>query len=128
MERGAILGPRAGRPLALGLLAGAASLLPSCAPGRAVAEDVLTRFVDAVQQEDLDTLYCVNDDGSRNFIHTADVKGRFQTRKRWLWVLLIGFYLVMPWVEIGGKPAILIDIASRHFYLFGNTFNRTGTG
>lgn len=59
MERGAIPGSRAGRLLALGLLAGAASLLPSCAPGRAVAEDVLTRFVDAVQQEDLDTLYCM---------------------------------------------------------------------
>jgi hypothetical protein len=33
--------------------------LAACVPGRATAEDVLTRFVDAVQVEDLDALYCL---------------------------------------------------------------------
>jgi cytochrome c oxidase accessory protein FixG len=75
------------------------------------------------RRPDLDTLYCINPDGSRNAIHPADVRGRHQTRKHRLWLLLIGIYVVLPWLEIGGKPAILFDIARRHFYLFGWTFN-----
>ncbi len=75
------------------------------------------------RRPDLDTLMSVNADGSRNAIHPADCSGRFQDRKHGLWYLLIGIYLAMPWVEIGGKPAILIDIQRRHFYLLGQTFN-----
>ena len=75
------------------------------------------------RRPDLETLYCVNDDGSRNVIHTADVKGRFQVIKKITWTLLISIYLALPWIEIGGHPAVLIEIATRHFYLFGHTFN-----
>lgn len=76
-----------------------------------------------VRRPDLDSLFTVNADGSRNAIHPADVHGRYQRRKHLLWLVLIVVYLAMPWVTVGGKPAILIDIAARHFYLFGRTFN-----
>ncbi|MEY3163010.1 MAG: hypothetical protein RIT25_3005 [Planctomycetota bacterium] len=76
-----------------------------------------------LRRPDLDSLFTVNPDGSRNAIHPADVHGRFQRRKRLLWLVLVVVYLAMPWVTLGGKPAILIDIASRHFHLFGRTFN-----
>ncbi len=72
---------------------------------------------------DLESLYTINPDGSHRKIQTADVKGRYQQRKKLVWALLIAVYLVMPWVEIGGSPAILIDIGKRHFYLFGATYN-----
>ncbi|MEZ5966966.1 MAG: cytochrome c oxidase accessory protein CcoG [Planctomycetota bacterium] len=75
------------------------------------------------RRPDLDSLYCINADGSRNKIHTADVRGRYQRRKWVLWAILIAIYLVVPWILIGGKPAFLIDIPRRHFYLLGNTFN-----
>jgi cytochrome c oxidase accessory protein FixG len=75
------------------------------------------------RQPDLDSLYCLNADGSRNKIHTADVRGRYQVRKWLLWAVLIVIYLSMPWIEVDGRPAILIDIGNRHFYLFGHTFN-----
>jgi cytochrome c oxidase accessory protein FixG len=65
----------------------------------------------------------INPDGSRNAIHPADVRGRFQRRKHGLWYLLIAIYLALPWLKIGGQPALLIDIETRHFYLFGQTFN-----
>jgi len=83
MEPDTALGPRAGRPRALGRLAGAASLLPSCAPGRAVAEDVLTRFVDAVQQEDLDTLYCMLAGASASEGTPADPQAQRAEFDRW---------------------------------------------
>ena len=75
------------------------------------------------RRPDVDTLFSINPDGSRNAIHTADVSGRFQRLKQGLWYLLIGVYLAMPWIRIGGRPAFLIDIQARHFYLFGYTFN-----
>ncbi len=36
----------------------------------------------AAVRPDLDTLYTVNADGSRNFLHPADVRGRWQRRRK----------------------------------------------
>ena len=76
-----------------------------------------------VRRPDVDTLFSINPDGSRNAIHPADTHGRFQRRKNVLFFVLIAIYLAMPWLRIGGRPALLIDIQTRHFYLFGQTFN-----
>ena len=70
-----------------------------------------------------DSLSSVNPDGSRHAIHPARVRGRFQRLKGAVWTVLIAVYLVLPWVHVGGHPAVLIDIQRRHFYLFGHTFN-----
>ena len=88
-----------------------------------VARPTMKKGAGRARRPDVDTLMSVNADGSRNAIHPADCSGKFQSRKHGLWYVLIAFYLAMPWVEIGGKPAILIDIQERHFYLLGQTFN-----
>ena len=75
------------------------------------------------RRPDLDTLYSINPDGSHNVIHPADVKGRWQRRKKITWAVLIAIYVLLPWITIGDHPAILIDLPSRHFYLFGNVYN-----
>jgi len=75
------------------------------------------------RRPDLDTMFSVNADGSRNAIHPADCAGRFQNRKQALWWVLIAVYLLLPWLRIGGNPAVLIDIPQRHFFLLGRTFN-----
>lgn len=62
-------------------------------------------------------------DGSRIKMHPADVKGKWLTRRRIVFALLVAFYVVTPLVTIGGKPAIQLDVANRRFYLFGSTFN-----
>ncbi|MBE2250753.1 MAG: cytochrome c oxidase accessory protein CcoG [Myxococcus sp.] len=69
------------------------------------------------------TLGTMKHDGSRIKMQPADVKGKWMTRRRVVFALLIAFYVVMPLVEIGGKPAIQLDAAARRFYLFGATFN-----
>jgi len=71
----------------------------------------------------LDRLSSIKEDGSRNTIHPADVKGRFVTRRRIVYAVLIAIYVLLPFVEIGGKPALYLDIAARRFFLFGLTFN-----
>ncbi len=72
---------------------------------------------------DLETLYCINPDGSHRAIHPADVRGRFQRIKKIVWAVLVLIYVALPWIRIGGRPAILIDIPGRHFFLFGATFS-----
>jgi cytochrome c oxidase accessory protein FixG len=77
-----------------------------------------------LRRPDLDSVYSINPDGSRNFLQPTDVHGRWQTRKKLVWAILIAVYAVIPWIEIGGHPAILFDIPHRSAYLFGFTFTR----
>ncbi len=77
----------------------------------------------SARRPDLETLYCINEDGSHNTIHPADVKGRFQRIKKITWTLLIAVYVILPWIQVGGHPAILVDLPHRHFFLFGKIFN-----
>ena len=88
-----------------------------------VERPIVARNRPVVRRPDVDTLFSVNADGSRNPIHPADVRGRFQRRKNALWCVLIALYIALPWIEIGGHPALLIDFQSRHFHLLGSTFN-----
>ncbi len=62
-------------------------------------------------------------DGRRNFVYPADVTGRFATFRKVLFFVLIGIYVSLPFVPIGGHPAIFLDIEHRAFYLFGLVFN-----
>lgn len=71
----------------------------------------------------LDALSMIGEDGARNAVHPSDVRGDWQRLKRRIWVLLIAVYLAVPWVQIGGKPAVLIDIPKRQFFFWGATFN-----
>lgn len=74
------------------------------------------------RRPDLDTVYSINADGSRNFLQPADVQGRWQVLKNLTWMLLILVYVALPWLEIHGRPAIQIDLPGRNAYLFGLTF------
>ena len=81
-----------------------------------------TRRRSAGRRPDLDTVYTINPDGSRNFLHLADVRGRWQRRKGLVFALLLAVYLGLPWLEIGGRPAVHIDIPGRAAHLFGTSF------
>ena len=75
-----------------------------------------------IRTPDLDTVYSINEDGSRNFLHPADVSGRWQVLKNLVWLVLILVYVALPWLQIGGHPAVAIDLPGRHAYLFGMSF------
>ncbi len=62
-------------------------------------------------------------DGSRNYVHPADVKGRFTRLRYTIFSVLIAIYVLLPFVKIGGHPAVFLDIVNRRFYLFGGVFN-----
>ena len=62
-------------------------------------------------------------DGSRNYVHPADVKGRFTRLRYIIFAVLIAIYVALPFVKVGGHPAVFMDIVNRKFYLFGAVFN-----
>lgn len=66
-------------------------------------------------------------DGRRRMLYPSDVTGRFVRWRGGLSVVLITIYLSLPFVRIGGNPAILLDIPGRRFYLFGALFDAQDT-
>lgn len=62
-------------------------------------------------------------DGSRNYVHPADVRGRFDRVRKVTFAALIVLLFSLPFVQVGGHPAVFLDMQRRHFYLFGATFN-----
>jgi len=52
-------------------------------------------------------------------IYPRTMRGRFA---RWRWALVFAtqlFFYAMPWVQWGGRQALLFDLAQRRFYIFG---------
>ncbi|MFI5301368.1 MAG: cytochrome c oxidase accessory protein CcoG [Polyangiales bacterium] len=62
-------------------------------------------------------------DGTRVFVHPADVTGRFHKARRLIFALLIGVWIALPMWKIKGHPALFLDITHRTFFMFGATFN-----
>jgi cytochrome c oxidase accessory protein FixG len=69
----------------------------------------------------LDTVTSINEDGSHFIIHPADVRGRFSRWRRIAALLLIGIYILLPWIPVNGYPAVFLDVMQRRFHLFGIT-------
>ncbi|HEY6598236.1 MAG TPA: cytochrome c oxidase accessory protein CcoG [Pseudomonadales bacterium] len=58
----------------------------------------------------------------REKIFTRAMDGRFQRIRLYSgWPLLVG-YFGLPWLDWSGRQAVLFDLPSRHFYIFGLTF------
>ena len=68
------------------------------------------------------TVTTINDDGSRNFVHPADVRGLWTMLRRIAGAGLIATYIALPLVKINGAPAVFLDILHRKLHLFGLTF------
>lgn len=76
----------------------------------------------AISLPNRDVVTTINRDGSRNFLHPADVDGKFTQSRRLAAVVIMGVYVLLPWIKINGYPAVFLDVAQRRFHLFGLTF------
>ncbi len=70
---------------------------------------------------DIDHVTTVNEDGSHYVLHPSDTRGLFTNLRRWSALILMAIYISLPWISIGGKPAVFLDLLSRRFHLFGFT-------
>ena len=69
----------------------------------------------------LESVTTINPDGSRPFLHPSDVKGKFTLLRRIAGLLLIAVYILLPWIQINGHPAVFLDVVNRRFHLVGLT-------
>lgn len=66
-----------------------------------------------------DRLGTTDETGNRIFVYTADVRGQFRRYRTVVQAVLIVFFLVLPWLKINGRQALLLNIPNRHFEIFG---------
>ncbi len=74
------------------------------------------------QQPNLDSVTTIREDGSRYFLHPADVSGIFTLGRRLFGVFLLAIYVALPWIQVNGHPSVFFDVANRKFHFFGLTF------
>ena len=64
----------------------------------------------------------MDEQGRRVFIFPASVSGFWRRYRTIVEIFLIIFFLVLPWIKIGGHQALLLNIGDRQFSIFGLTF------
>ena len=66
-------------------------------------------------------------DGSRRWLKPKLNTGKLWAQRRVVAYVLIAIFTLLPFIKLGGKPFVLLDIVSRRFTIFGFTFLPTDT-
>jgi len=74
-----------------------------------------------------DIMATLNADGSRRWLYPTLSKGTFYYWRMAVAWVLVAIFVALPIVEIGGKPAVFLDLLHREFTFFGMTFYPTDT-
>ncbi len=82
---------------------------------------------ESLLQPDERVLPTLNEDGSRRWLRPRPSNDRFLRWRRAVAYILIVVFSALPWIQINGRPAILLDIIHREFTLFGTVFLPTDT-
>ena len=69
----------------------------------------------------------LNQDGSRRRIRPKLYKGSLYTKRFVVGWSLMALFVALPLIQIGGAPAVFLDVATREFTFFGRTFLPTDT-
>ena len=72
-------------------------------------------------------LATLEEDGRRRWIRPKPSHGRWWKRRLLVAWALIAVYTFLPWVKIGGMPAVLLDLVDRRFVFFGSVFRPNET-
>jgi cytochrome c oxidase accessory protein FixG len=72
---------------------------------------------------DPERLATTDESGRRVYLYPEDVEGRWKNRRTIFYWFLIVLYLVLPWIYIKGKPALMLNIFTREFTFMGFTLH-----
>ncbi len=64
----------------------------------------------------------MDETGKRVFVFPEQAKGFWRNARTVTEIFLVIFFLVLPWIKIGGHQALLLNIGERKFSIFGLTF------
>lgn len=68
---------------------------------------------------DTERLASLDEFGGKKKIIPAEVRGKYRQRRTIVQVILIFFFLTLPWMKVNGHQALLLDILHREFSFFG---------
>ncbi|MHC4377575.1 MAG: cytochrome c oxidase accessory protein CcoG [Planctomycetota bacterium] len=80
---------------------------------------------DALLQPTEQVLSTLRADGSRRWLTPRLAKGKLWRRRRIVAYALLALFSALPWIQIGGHPALQIDVANWQLHLFGATLLAT---
>jgi cytochrome c oxidase accessory protein FixG len=69
----------------------------------------------------------LNEDGTRRWIRPKPAHGAFYRKRRAVAYALMVVFVAIPYIRVGGKPLILLDLPRREFTFGGVTFLPTDT-
>lgn len=61
-------------------------------------------------------------DGRRKWVYVRQQKGRYYTARTLLSIVLVAFFVLSPFVKVGGHQFMLLNLLDRSFVLFGVPF------
>lgn len=64
----------------------------------------------------------LDDEGYRKKIHPTETNGFWKKRRTYLQYFLIVFFLSLPWLSVGGRPFLRLNIFERRFSVLGVMF------
>ncbi len=82
---------------------------------------------DSILKPEEHVLSTLERDGSRRWLKPVLNRGRWLLRRRIVAWLLIAVFTAAPFIRIGSRPLILLDVPARRFTFFGYTFLPTDT-
>ncbi|MGM0558101.1 MAG: cytochrome c oxidase accessory protein CcoG [Myxococcota bacterium] len=80
-----------------------------------------------IEESPEEVLSTLSKDGKRRWLYPIVSKGKHYYRRLGLAVALIGLFLALPIVKVGGNPAVFLDVINREFHFFGLTLYPTDT-
>jgi len=66
-------------------------------------------------------------DGKRRWVYPQRIKGKFDTIRRWTFLVLQAWMFVTPWIYWKGLPLIQVDLAERRMFVFGGIYTAQDT-
>jgi cytochrome c oxidase accessory protein FixG len=65
--------------------------------------------------------------GTREWVYPQSITGKFTTLRRWTFLALHLILFLTPWIRIGERPLLLIDIPAREVSFFGAIYTASDT-
>ena len=75
-----------------------------------------------------DDIATVDKSGKRKWIYPKMPKGKFYEYRKYVSYLLLVILFGLPWIKVGGKPFVLLNILEGEFIIFNGEFSHSESG
>lgn len=73
-------------------------------------------------EEFRDTIATVDAEGKRVWVYPKEPSGPFHIRRIWVTVFLLALFFGGPFLQVGGRPLLLLNFFERKFIILGHVF------